>query len=107
MDSGGGSGPVEGVGAGHPPGGFADAEGLVRAAMGGDPALGLEAVARLRPLVDALEDFQVARARDAGWNWAEIAKKLGRHRQAVHREYAARSRALSGRRSTSPEDGGR
>lgn len=65
---------------------------LLRGALGDDPTPGLEAVARLRPLLDAWEEEQVYRARDEGWNWAEIAKQLGRHRQAVHREYARRTR---------------
>lgn len=65
---------------------------LVRAALGEAPEAGLTAVARLRPLLDEWEDRQVELARVEGWNWAEIAKRLGRHRQAVHREYARRSR---------------
>ena len=65
---------------------------LVRAALGDDPEAGLAAVAKLRPLMDAWEDHQVEQARTVGWNWAEIAKRLGRHRQAVHREYARRTR---------------
>jgi len=69
---------------------------LVRAALDSDPGAGLEAVARLRPMVDAWEDRQVEQARDQGWNWAEIAKRLGRHRQAVHREYARRNRPEPG-----------
>jgi hypothetical protein len=68
-----------------------DAVGLIQAAAGPDPDEGLAAVARLRPLLDRWEEAQVARAREAGWNWAEIAKRLGRHRQAVHREFARRN----------------
>jgi hypothetical protein len=65
---------------------------LVRAALADDPGAGLAAIAKLRPLVDDWEDRQVGQARTVGWNWAEIAKRLGRHRQAVHREYARRNR---------------
>jgi len=63
---------------------------LVRQATGSEAGTGLEAIRQLRPLLDEWERQQVERARGAGWNWAEIAKRLGRHRQAVHREYAAR-----------------
>ena len=69
---------------------------LVRAALDSDPGAGLEAVARLRHMIDAWEDRQVEQARGMGWNWAEIAKRLGRHRQAVHREYARRTRPAPG-----------
>ena len=65
---------------------------LVLLAAGGNPDKGLPAVAELRRLVDEWERAQVDRARDAGWNWAEIARLLGRHRQSVHREYAAATR---------------
>ena len=63
---------------------------LVRAATGSEAGAALEAIRQLRPLLDTWEREQVERARQAGWNWAEIAKRLGRHRQAVHREYATR-----------------
>ena len=63
---------------------------LVRDATGPEAGRALEAIRELRPLIDEWERDQVHRARDAGWNWAEIAKRLGRHRQAVHREYANR-----------------
>ena len=62
---------------------------LVREATGSEAVRALEAIRELRPLIDKWERDQVHRARDAGWNWAEIAKRLGRHRQAVHREYAS------------------
>jgi hypothetical protein len=106
MEAGGGSGPGDGARPAAVSDAPVDPLALVRSALAEDPAAGLEAVARLRPLLDAWEEQQVARARGAGWNWAEIAKKLGRHRQAVHREYARRGR-LNGPRSTSPGDGGR
>ena len=63
---------------------------LVRQATGSDAGTALEAIRQLRPLLDEWEAQQVERARGQGWNWAEIAKRLGRHRQAVHREYATR-----------------
>jgi hypothetical protein len=63
---------------------------LVRQAAGSEAGTGLEAIRQLRPLLDEWERHQVEQARAAGWNWAEIAKRLGRHRQAVHREYATR-----------------
>ena len=44
-----------------------------------------------RPQDDLEEALELVRAA-LGWNWAEIAKRLGRHRQAVHREYARRNR---------------
>jgi ActR/RegA family two-component response regulator len=78
--------------AGRSPDQLTEALELVQAALAEDPAAGLEAVARLRPLLDTWEDLQVEQARSGGWNWAEIAKRLGRHRQAVHREYARRNR---------------
>lgn len=71
-------------------GGALDPLALVRQATGSDAGTGLEAIRQLRPLLDEWERQQVERARAAGWNWAEIAKRLGRHRQAVHREYATR-----------------
>ena len=61
---------------------------LVAQAASGPPERGLAAVAELRKLVDRWEADQVRRARDGGWSWADIAKALQRHRQAVHREYA-------------------
>jgi transcriptional regulator with GAF, ATPase, and Fis domain len=67
---------------------------LVGAAMAADAGRGLDAIRQLRPLLDAWERDQVQRARDEGWNWAEIAKRLGRHRQAVHREYANRRHGI-------------
>ena len=70
--------------------GGADPVQLVRQATGPEAGTGLEAIRQLRPLLDQWERLQVDRARQEGWNWAEIAKRLGRHRQAVHREYATR-----------------
>jgi hypothetical protein len=58
-----------------------------------DPALGLQAVAALRRLLDRVERLQVDAARDAGWLWQEIASELGVTKQAVHAKHAARRRA--------------
>ena len=56
-----------------------------------DPAIGLRAVAALRRLTEQLEDLQVARARELGWSWAEIATALGLSKQAVHKKHAGHS----------------
>ena len=53
-----------------------------------DPELGLRSVAALRRLADRLEDLQVARARERGWSWAEIAAALGVSKQAAHKKHA-------------------
>ena len=63
------------------------AEALARYACAGPPAEGLAAVRRLRDLLDSWERAQVAAARGEGWNWSEIARVLGRSRQAVHAKY--------------------
>ena len=77
------SGPADG-------GGGAEPTDLVRAATGEEPGAALDAIKVLRPLIDTWERRQVDRARSIGWNWADIARRLGRHRQAVHREYGPR-----------------
>jgi len=56
-----------------------------------DPAVGLRAVAAMRRLTEQLEDLQVARARELGWSWAEIAAALGLSKQAVHKKHAGHS----------------
>jgi hypothetical protein len=53
-----------------------------------EPAVGLQAVAALRRLVEQLEDLQVENARAHGWSWAEIAASLGVSKQAVHKKHA-------------------
>lgn len=53
-----------------------------------DPELGLRSVVALRRLADRLEDLQVARARERGWSWSEIAAALGVSKQAVHKKHA-------------------
>ncbi|HEY7719501.1 MAG TPA: helix-turn-helix domain-containing protein [Pedococcus sp.] len=63
---------------------------LVDSAAGDDPAAGLRAVRALRELADRLEALQIARARDLGWSWQEIADALGVTRQAVHKRHGRR-----------------
>lgn len=55
-----------------------------------DPAVGLQAVAALRKLVEEMERLQVDRARDMGWIWEEIAAALGVTKQSVHEKHARR-----------------
>jgi hypothetical protein len=64
-----------------------EASNLARYAASGPPEHALVAIRRLRRLLDDCEPAQVAAARAAGWNWGEIARVLGRSRQAVHRRY--------------------
>ena len=64
-----------------------------------DPELGLLGVVSLREVVGVCEEHQVARARIAGWTWAQIAAALEVSPQAVHQRHAARlaaSRSSSG-----------
>lgn len=63
------------------------------AAVSADPAVGLRAVASLRTLADRLETLQVARARELGWSWQDIADRLGVTRQAVHKKHGRDGRA--------------
>jgi DNA-directed RNA polymerase specialized sigma24 family protein len=65
-----------------------EAVDVASGATSADPALGLRSVAALRRLADRLEDLQVARARELGWSWAEIAAALGVSKQAVHKKHA-------------------
>ncbi len=69
-------------------------EQLAAQAGAPDPAVGLQAVRALRALVERLEALQVARARDLGWSWQEIAGLLGVSRQAVHKKHAGGRRLL-------------
>ena len=64
---------------------------LADTAAGDDPGRGLRAVRSLRELADRLEALQVARARDLGWSWQEIADALGVTRQAVHKKHGRRT----------------
>ena len=61
------------------------------AAAGDDPERGLRAVRSLRELADRLEALQVARARELGWSWQEIAEALGVTKQAVHQKHGRRT----------------
>jgi hypothetical protein len=63
---------------------------LVDSAAGDDPAAGLRAVRSLRELADRLENLQVARARELGWSWQDVADALGVSRQAVHKKHGRR-----------------
>jgi ribosome-binding protein aMBF1 (putative translation factor) len=63
-----------------------------------DPATGLRAVAALRRLVERLEELQVQNAREQGWSWSDIASHIGVSKQAMHKKYARRLDAGTGRR---------
>lgn len=63
---------------------------LTGAAAGDDPGTGLRAIRSLRELADRLETLQVARARELGWSWQEVADALGVTRQAVHKKHNRR-----------------
>jgi hypothetical protein len=52
-----------------------------------DPAVGLRAVRALRELAERLEAGHVAKAREQGWSWQDIALCIGVSRQAVHKKY--------------------
>ena len=69
---------------------MSEATELAEAAASGDAATGLRAVAALRRLLEQLETLQVAKARDDGWSWADIARELEVSKQAVHKKYASR-----------------
>ena len=60
---------------------------LVTDASSKNPLVGLHAVASLRVLLEAVEELQVANARDQGWSWQQIAAVLGVSKQAVHQKY--------------------
>jgi DNA-directed RNA polymerase specialized sigma24 family protein len=62
---------------------------LVSGVSSEDPAVGLRAVASLRALLQAVEELQVANAREQGWSWQRIAAVLGVSRQAVHQKYGS------------------
>ncbi|MBP2330014.1 hypothetical protein JOF56_010399 [Kibdelosporangium banguiense] len=61
-----------------------------------DPAVGLQAVAALRRLLDELERLHVDNARRQGWTWQNIASELQVSRQTVHEKHATR-RKLTGK----------
>lgn len=64
---------------------------LIDSATGEDPRTGLRAVRSLRELADRLEALHVARARDLGWSWQDVADALGVTRQAVHKKHGRRA----------------
>jgi hypothetical protein len=64
---------------------------LAQGAAGGDPEVGLRAVAALRVLMERLEILQVGRARARGWSWPDIAGRLGVTRRAVRRTCGRRA----------------
>jgi DNA-directed RNA polymerase specialized sigma24 family protein len=74
---------------------MSEATKLAADAASDDPAMGLQAVAALRRLLERLEALQVGGARTQGWSWQEIAEQLGVSKQAVHKKYA--QRRLGGR----------
>ncbi|MEP6893403.1 MAG: helix-turn-helix domain-containing protein [Gaiellaceae bacterium] len=59
-----------------------------------DPEVGLRAVASLRTLLEAVEELQVANAREQGWSWQQIACLLGVSKQAVHQKYGKGPRRI-------------
>ena len=63
---------------------------IAEGAAGGDPDVGLRAVAALRALSEQLEVLQVQAARELGWSWQDIAERLGVTKQTVHRKYGGR-----------------
>jgi hypothetical protein len=67
---------------------------IAEGAASKDPDVGLRAVAALRALAERLELLQVQNARDLGWSWQDIARRLGVTKQTVHRKYGR----LAGRR---------
>jgi hypothetical protein len=71
---------------------------LLDGSTGRDPATGLRAVAALRRLVERLELLQVQNAREQGWSWSDIASHIGVSKQAMHKKYARRVDAGTGRR---------
>ena len=62
------------------------------AAASDEPEVGLTAVVALRQLVEVLEELQVSRARQLGWSWRDIARRLGVTKQAVHYKHGLRRR---------------
>lgn len=58
------------------------------AAMTESPSDGLRMVLALHRLADRLEDLHVARAREQGMSWADIAVELQVTRQTVHKKHS-------------------
>jgi len=63
---------------------------LMDAAASDDPDVGLAAVVALRQLVEVLEELHVDRARQQGWSWRDIARRLGVTKQAGHYKHGLR-----------------
>jgi hypothetical protein len=81
---------------------------LATAAGSADPAVGLRAVRALRELAERLEAGHVAKAREKGWSWQDIADCIGVSRQAVHQKYGKTEAAHVGSRNgTKGNVGGR
>jgi len=62
----------------------------IQSATNDDPHIGLRAVRSLHELADRLESLQVARARDLGMSWQDIADELNISRQAAHKKHRQR-----------------
>jgi len=71
-------------------GDLAEGRRLMDAAASDDPDVGLAAVVALRQLVEVLEELHVDRARQQGWSWRDIARRLGVTKQAVHYKHGLR-----------------
>jgi hypothetical protein len=69
------------------------------------PDLGLPAVRRLRGALDGWERGQVLAARSRGWHWSEIARVLGRSRQAVQQRYGIADRGAPSSSRAADEPG--
>jgi len=67
---------------------------LMDAATSDEPEVGLTAVVALRQLVEVLEELQVNHARQLGWSWRDIARRLGVTKQAVHYKHGLRTRRM-------------
>lgn len=65
-----------------------DLQQMEAAASTVDPSEGLRTVLALHRLADRLEDLHVARARERGMSWADIAAELQVTRQTVHKKHA-------------------
>lgn len=74
---------------------------LATAASSDDPAVGLRGVRALRELAERLEAGHVAKAREKGWSWQDIAECIGVSRQAVHQKYGKSDSASAGRAAKS------
>ncbi|WP_432485297.1 helix-turn-helix domain-containing protein [Kineococcus esterisolvens] len=64
-----------------------DLERVEAAAGAADPCDGLRTALALRRLAERLEALHVARAREQGMSWAEIAVELQVTRQTVHKKH--------------------